>query len=132
LENQNHNTMNQKNIFTAIAAVLVLQGVAFFLIGDQMITGTYPDVAEPGHTALLQLLQVPSALSILLGLIAYANRTAPNVTWAFTIGTGILLGVTMKHMFIDHVNVPMAAAIIQAFIFLACGYLWSQEKKVRS
>ncbi|MBP7239725.1 MAG: hypothetical protein KBA14_05835 [Saprospiraceae bacterium] len=124
--------MNQKNIFTAIAAILVLQGIAFFLLGDQMITGTYPDVAEPGHTALLQLLQVPSALSILIGLITYANRTTPNITWAYTIGTGVLLGVTLKHMFMDHVNVPMAAAIIQVLIFLACGYLWSQEKKVRS
>ncbi len=124
--------MNQKNIFTAIAAILVLQGIAFFLLGDQMITGTYPDVAEPGHTALLQLLQVPSALSILIGLITYANRATPNITWAYTIGTGVLLGVTLKHMFMDHVNVPMAAAIIQVLIFLACGYLWSQEKKVRS
>lgn len=124
--------MNQKNIFTAIAAILVLQGIAFFLMGDQMITGTYPDVAEPGHTALMQLLQVPSALSILVGLIAYANRATPNVTWAYTLGFGVLLCVTLKHMLMDHVNVPLPAVIIQALIFLVCGYLWSQEKKVSS
>ncbi len=121
--------MNQKNIFTAIAAILVLQGIGFFLMGDQMITNTFPDVTEPGHTALLRLLQVPSALSILLGLVTYANRGTANVVWAFTLGTAILLSVTLKHMLIDHVNVPIPAVTIQVLILLACGYLWSQEKK---
>jgi uncharacterized membrane protein YfcA len=68
-------------------------------------------------------------MSILLGLIAYANRNTPNVAWAFTIGVGVLLSVTLKHLFIDHVNVPVPALIIQVLIFLVCGYLWSQEKK---
>ena len=94
-----------------------------------MITNTFPDVTEPGHTALLRLLQVPSALSILLGLVTYANRGTANVVWAFTLGTAILLSVTLKHMLIDHVNVPIPAVTIQVLILLACGYLWSQEKK---
>jgi hypothetical protein len=121
--------MNQKNIFSIIAVVLILQGIAFFAMGDKMITDTFPTVDENGHHSLVLLMQVVSALSILCGVIAYANRTSSNVVWAYTIGSGVLLCVTLKHLFMDHVNVPIFAVIIQVLIVLSCAYLWSQEKK---
>jgi hypothetical protein len=121
--------MNQKNIFTVIAAVLILQGIVFFLLGDKMVSDTFPTVEGEGHRALTLVLEVPSALSILIGLIAYASRNTSSVVWAFALGSTILLCVTLKHLFMDHVNVPIAAVVIQALIVISCGYLWSQSKK---
>ena len=121
--------MNQKNIFSIISVVLILQGIVFYIMGAQMVKDTFPNVDETGQHALRLLLEVPSALSILLGLITYANRTHPSVLWAFTIGTAVLLCVTMKHMLVDHVNVPIPAVVIQGMILLSCAYLWSQNKK---
>ena len=121
--------MNQKNIFSIISVVLILQGIVFFLLGDQMTSSTFPDLDEAGHLAVRRVIEVPSALSILIGLITFANRTHPGVLWAYTIGSAILLCVTLKHMFMDHVNVPIPAVVIQALIVLSCAYLWSQNKK---
>ncbi len=120
--------MNQKNIFSVISIVLILQGILFFVMGDKMITDTFPGVDQTGHLDLILLMQVPAALSILIGLITYANRTSPNVTWAYTLGSAILLCTTFKHMFMDHVNVPIIAVTIQVLILLACAYLWLAKK----
>lgn len=122
--------MNQKNVFTGIAVVLILQGIVFFIIGDKMVLSTFPGLTEDCYRALGQILEVPSALSILIGLIAYASRNTPAVLWAFTLGAAVVLGVTLKHMFIDAIAVPLPAMIIQALIVLACGYLWLGVKKV--
>lgn len=122
--------MNQKNVFTVIAVVLVLQGVVFFIIGNKMVLSTFPGLTEDCYRALSQVIEVPSALSILVGLIAYASRNTPGVLWAFTLGTAVLVGVTLKHMFIDAVAVPLPAMVIQALILLACAYLWLGVKKV--
>jgi hypothetical protein len=122
--------MNQKNIFSVIAALLILQGIFFLVLGDKMVTDTFPGVDETGHHSLIILMQVPAALLILIGIIMYANRTTPNIARAFTLGFGVLVVVTYKHLLIDHVNVPMMAVVLQTLILLACGFFWSQEKKV--
>ncbi|HLF63491.1 MAG TPA: hypothetical protein VI603_07055 [Saprospiraceae bacterium] len=124
--------MNQKNIFTGIAVVLILQGIVFFIIGDKMVSDTFPGQTEEGHRALRLLLEVPSALSILLGLIAYASRNTASVLWAFTLGTAVLLAVTLKHMFVDSINVPIPAVVIQALILLSCAYLWLGKRAASS
>ena len=120
--------MNQKNIFTGIAVVLILQGIVFFVIGDKMAADTFPGMTDDCLRALRLVVEVPSALSILIGLIAYAARNTPSVLWAFTIGAAIVLAVTLKHMFVDSINVPIPAVIIQALIVLLCGYLWLGKK----
>ena len=122
--------MNQKNIFSAISVVLILQGVFFYAMGKKVVSDAFPNVDETGHNALVILMQVVSALSILCGIIAWANRTSINVVWAYTLGSLVLLLVTLKHEFMDHINVPVFAIIIQVLITLSCAYLWSQEKKV--
>ena len=62
--------MNQKNIFTAIAVVLLLQGIAFFVMGDQIIASSFPNLDETGKYAGVTLMQVISAISIIVALIA--------------------------------------------------------------
>lgn len=121
--------MNQKNIFSAISVVLILQGIMFFTMGDKMISDTFPTAEANGHIALMKLLEVMAALSILCGIIAWANRTSANVTWAYTLGSLVLLCVTMKHLLMDHINVPTFAWVIQVLIVLSCAYLWLGKKE---
>ena len=121
--------MNQKNIFTAIAVILMLQGITFFVLGDKVVMDAFPNLDENAYHALKDLMEVVAALSFLTGIIAYACRTFQGAVWAFTVGVLLLLVVTLKHMFVDHINVPIPAVIIQVLIALSCGYLWSQGKK---
>ncbi len=121
--------MNQKNIYSVIAALLIIQGLAFFIMSAQMMASAFPAVDETGRLALGKLLEVMAAFSILLGLVTYATRTTPNLNWAYTLGTLILVAVTLKHQFMDGVNVPVPAMIIQIFMLVAFGYLWSQDQR---
>ena len=121
--------MNQKNLFSVIAALLLIQGVAFFIMNAQLMASAFPAIDATGQQALGKLLEVMAALSVLLGLVTYATRTTPNVSWAFTIGSLVLLAVTLKHKFMDGINVPVPAMIIQVLMVLAFAYVWSQESK---
>ncbi len=121
--------MNQKNIFTAIAVILILQGLGFFFMGSQIAVDAFPNVDASGQGAVKIMLEVISALSIAVGLLAYASRTNAGVVWAFTIGFAVLLCVTLKHLLVDDVNVPIPALAIQVLIVLLCGYLWMVQKK---
>ena len=121
--------MNQKNIFTVIAAVLILQGLGFFFMGSQIAVDAFPNVDASVQGAVKIMLEVMSALSIALGLIAYASRTNADAVWAFTLGFAVFLGVTLKHLLVDDVNVPIPAVVIQVLIVLACGYLLMGKKQ---
>lgn len=121
--------MNQKNLFSVISAVLVLQGLAFYLMGDQLMASSFPGSDEASLLNLKLLFEVVAALSIALGLVTYAARTTPSVVWAFTIGTLLLLLVTLKHYLVDGINVPIFAIVIQVLMLLAFAYLWSQQKR---
>jgi uncharacterized membrane protein YfcA len=120
--------MNQKNIFSAIAVVLILQGIAFWIMGGKMANDAFPGLDATGQSAVTTILQVMSALSILVGIITWANRSTPNIAGAYTIGSLVLLCVTMKHLLIDHINVPVFAWVIQVLITLSCAYLWLGKK----
>jgi hypothetical protein len=124
--------MNQKNIFSIIAVVLILQGIAFFLMGDKMITDAFPGLEGAGQSAAVTIMQVVAALSILCGIIAWANRTTANIAWAYTLGSLVLLCVTMKHLLMDGVKVPTFAWIIQVLIVLSCAYLWLGKKETQT
>jgi hypothetical protein len=121
--------MNQKNIFTVIGLILLLQGIAFYFMGDKMSSQTFPNLDEAGRSASINLLQVISMMSILVGLISFAVRKSPQVLWAFTIGFALFALNSLKHVFINHINVPIIALVIQIGIALVCAYLWFQNKK---
>src|SRR5688572_4587174 len=127
---QNNLTMNQKNIYSAMGAILIIQGLAFFMMKAQLVSGAFAAIDAPGQLALSQLFEVVAALSILIGLVTYASRTTPNVSWAFTLGALILLAVTLKHKFMDGINVPVPAILIQVLMLIAFAYVWSLERKV--
>ena len=124
--------MNQKNIFTAIAVILILQGLAFYFMGGKIIAGAFPNVDATGQLALKQLLEVVAVLSFNFGLMAYATRNAPATVGAWTLGFALLLIVTLKHYLVDHINVPIPAIAIQVLSLLACGYLMLGSKKKMS
>lgn len=121
--------MNQKNIFTGISVLLLLQGIGFFFMKDQLMTSTFPAVEGAGHEALTRLLEVMSALSILIGIVAWTARNSPDTVAGFAIGFLVLILVTLKHVLIDTINVPIFAIVIQVLIFLSCAYLWMQGDK---
>lgn len=122
--------MNQKNIFSLISLILLAQGVFFFLMGAKVAGEAFPGLDENGINAGAKLMQVISVTSIIVGLISYACREFPQVVWAYVLGFGLFLGLSLKHLLVDHINVPIPAIIIQALIFLSCGYLWMQQRKV--
>jgi hypothetical protein len=121
--------MNQKNIFTVIGVILVLQAVAFYFMGDKLTSNTFPDLDTAGRNATINLLQVISMMSILVGLISFATRNSAQVLWAFTIGFGLFGLNSLKHLIVNHINVPIVALVIQIGIALVCGYLWLQNSK---
>ncbi len=73
--------MNQKNIFTIIGVILLLQGFAFYLMGDKMGSSVFPNLDQAGSNATTNLFQVISMLSIVVGLISFAARNSPQVLW---------------------------------------------------
>jgi len=124
--------MNQKTIFTVISAVLILQGVGFFLMKNQIAASAFPALDASGQQAVAYMMEVLCGLSILIGLITYGARSASGIAGTYTLGALVLVLVTSKHMFVDNINVPIPAYLIQVLILLACAYLWMQERKVQS
>src|ERR1035441_5099567 len=94
--------MNQKNIFAVIGVILVLQGIAFYLMGDKMSSQTFPNLDEAGRSASINLLQVISMMSIAIGLISFAVRNSPQVLWAYTIGFGLFGLNSLKNRSEEH------------------------------
>ena len=82
--------MNQKNIFTIIAALMILQGISFFIMDEKLAQDSFPGLGADGVAAVAVILTVASCLSILLGLVTYASRNNAEVVWAFAIGATIL------------------------------------------
>ncbi len=121
--------MNQKNIFTIIAVVLLLQGIFFYVMGDKVIADSFPNLDDKGIYAGTVLMQVISVISLIVGMITYAVRNTANAVWAYLIGFILFSGLSLKHLLVDHINVPIPAIVIQLGIVLACAYLWMQNRK---
>ena len=124
--------MNQRNIFSIIGAVLVLQGIFFYFMADYVVSDAFTGLDETGKYAPVILMQVMAVMSVALGVIAYASRNTPEVLGAFFLGFTLFLLISLKHLFIDHINVPIPAVAIQAGIVIACGYLRMQSGKVKA
>jgi len=124
--------MNQKNIFTIIGVILVLQGIIFYFMAIDIVSSSFADLDETGKHAPTILMQVMGVMSISLGLIAYASRNVSEVLWAFCIGFTLFCLVSLKHLLIDHINVPIPAVVLQILIVLACGYLLMNANKLKA
>jgi len=120
--------MNQKNIFTVVAAILILQGIAFFFMGNTMAAESFPNLDDAGKGAVAVIMEVLGLLSVTIGLITYAVRGNNDVLWAYLLGFVLLTANTLKHRFIDDLNVPIPAMVIQVGILLACVYLWTKNR----
>lgn len=120
--------MNQKNIFTVVAAILILQGIAFFFMGNTMAGESFPNLDDAGKGAVAVIMEVLGLLSVTIGLITYAVRGNNDVLWAYLLGFVLLTANTLKHRFIDDLNVPIPAMVIQVGILLACVYLWTKNR----
>jgi len=123
--------MNQKNVFTVMAALLAIQAIAFYVMGSQIAADAFGDIGAPGNSAAKHLLEVMAALTFNFGLVAYATRSNPGILGPFTLGFAILALVTLKHKLADDINVPIWAIIFQLVSILACGYLWMQNNKAK-
>ena len=123
--------MNQKNIFTVISVLLILQGLVFLIMKSQIMTSAFPGVDATGQDALSHFMEVVAALSLLIGIVTYAARNSPGVVWAYCLGILPLLIITLKHRFSDHIHVPFPAMLVQLIIFLGCVYLWTQQRKAQ-
>jgi len=121
--------MNQKNIFTGIAVVLVLQGIVFYFMGEKMVADSFPGLEPNCVFPAYTMMKVLASLSFAVGLITYATRNSPEVLWAYTIGIGVMSLNTLNDVFDDRLNVPMAAVVIQVGIVLLSGYLWYQQSQ---
>ena len=121
--------MNQKNIFMFIGAILLLQGIAFYTMSDKVVTSSFPDLDEMGKHASITLMEVLAVLSILVAFISFAAKDSPAVLWGYTIGFGLFTLLTLKHLLIDQINVPIPALVIQIVITLLCAYLWMKSGK---
>lgn len=124
--------MNQRNIFNVIGAVLVLQGIFFYLMADYVVSDAFTGIDEAGKYAPTILMQVMGVMSVTLGVIAFATRNTAEVLGAFILGFALFLTVSLKHLFVDHINVPIPAIAVQAGIVLACGYLRMQGNKAKA
>lgn len=121
--------MNQKNIFTAISVILLLQSIFFYTMGGKVVAEVYPNLSADGITVATTMMRVAAMLNIALGLISFAARNSPQVLWAYTVGFGLFALNTLKDLFIDKINVPIAAVVIQVGIVLVCGYLWYRQSR---
>ncbi len=121
--------MNQKNIFTGISFVLLLQGLVFFFMAGKIASDAFPSLAPECQDAVHKLIRVVAVLYILVGLVAYSARNTPQVLWAFAVGFILVASITLKHIWKDHINVPIYVLVIQFLIAILCVYLWGQRDK---
>ncbi|MFN0213220.1 MAG: hypothetical protein ACKVT2_03115 [Saprospiraceae bacterium] len=121
--------MNQKNIFTGIAAVLALQGILFYFLGEKMTSESFPNIDPNCVFPAYTIMKVLSCVSFALGLITYTVRNSPQVLWAYTIGIGLMSLNTLNDLLDERLNVPIVAIVIQVGIVLLSGYLWYQNSQ---
>lgn len=124
--------MNQKNIFTVIAIFLLFWALSFYFIGEKVVGDSFPGLSEEGMYAAIINAQLASTFLIIIALMVWATRNVPQVLGYFTIGTTILVMVTLKHIFIDGVAVPIGAPIFQGIVALLSGYLWYKNRIANS
>ncbi|MEQ9424597.1 MAG: hypothetical protein RJQ09_09285 [Cyclobacteriaceae bacterium] len=121
--------MNQKTIFTIIASLLVLQGLGIFIMSDQIVSDSFPDLSESGIWAAAQMATVVAVLYVSIGIITFYVREQPKVLIAYAMGFLLIVLNTSKHIFISEMNVPLPLYLIQILFLLAFIFLMLKSKK---
>ncbi|MEP7322289.1 MAG: hypothetical protein ABI761_10230 [Saprospiraceae bacterium] len=76
---------------------MVIKGIAYFAMGDTVISSAFPTLAA-GKSAAIPLLQFIAALSIGFALVTYAaTRNYAQLLGKYTVGSGIFIILTLKH-----------------------------------
>lgn len=121
--------MNQKNVFTVLAAIGLLWSISTYTMGEQIANDSFQGLDEKGVFAVSVANQLVAAVNLIVVLALFATRNHSNVAWAFALGF-VIMGIgSLKHLIIDDVNVPIIGIAAQ-FIFAAvCGYLWLKERQ---
>ncbi len=121
--------MNQKNIFTVLAAIGLIWSISAYTMGDRIANDSFGGLDEKGVFAVSIANQLVAAINLIVVLALFATRNHSNVAWAFALGF-LIMGIgSLKHLLMDGVNVPVIGIAAQ-FVFAAvCGYLWLKERK---
>jgi hypothetical protein len=121
--------MNQKNIFTVMAAIGLIWSIAAYTMGDQIADDSYGGLDEKGVFAVSIANQLVAAINLIVVLALFATRNHSNVAWAFALGF-LIMGIgSLKHLLIDDVNVPIIGIAAQFAFAAVCGYLWLKERQ---
>ncbi|MEP1033784.1 hypothetical protein [Ekhidna sp.] len=121
--------MNQKTIFTIIASLLVLQGIGIFIMSDQIVSDSFPDLSESGIWAAAEMATVVAVLYMAIGIITYYVREQPKILIAYTMSFLLIVLNTSKHIFISEMNVPLPLYLIQILLLLTFILLMVKSKK---
>ncbi len=122
--------MNQKTIFTIIASLLVLQGMAIFILSDQIVSNSFPDLSKQGIWATSEMASVVAVLYVSIGIITFTVRELQQVLIAYVVGFLLITLNTSRHLFISDMTVPLPLYFIQILLLLSCAFLMTQSKKV--
>jgi hypothetical protein len=126
-----HNTinMNQKNIFTALAAFGLIWSISAYTMGDRIANDSFQGLDEKGVFAVSIANQLVAAVNLIVVLALFATRNHSNVAWAFSLGF-LIMGIgSLKHLLMDGVNVPIIGIAAQFLFAAICGYLWLKERQ---
>lgn len=124
--------MNQKNVFTVLAAIGLLWSISTYTMGEQIANDVIQGLDEKGVFAVSIANQLVAAVNLIVVLALFATRNHSNVAWAFALGF-VIMGIgSLKHLLMDGVNVPIIGIIAQFLFAAICGYLWLKERQVAS
>lgn len=122
--------MNQKNVFTVLAAIGLAWSVAAYNMGEQIAHDTFQGgLDEKGVFAISIANQLAAAINLIVVLALFATRNHSNVAWAFALGFAVMGIGSLKHLLMDGVNVPVVGIAAQFVFAGVCGYLWLKERQ---
>lgn len=107
----------------------MLQGIGIFIMSDQIVSQSFPDLTERGIMAAAEMATVVAILYVSIGVITFYVREFPEVLIAYVIGFVLIVLNTSRHIFISEMNVPLPLFLMQILFLLACVYLMVKLKK---
>ena len=121
--------MNTKNILTAIGVLNILQGIGFFIGAETLTEQSFPtELLEGGGLVVGTAMHWPlSVACIVIGIIILSTRSlemkdAKKVLLSIGIAYLFFLINGLLQHFTTHVNVPMPAIGLIAFISILAFY----------
>ena len=124
--------MNQKNIFTGISIMMILQGIGIFALSGKIALDSFPTLGSEGLSAVSEMATVVAVLYIGIGTILHFTKSSPQVVPGMAVLFGLLALNTMKHIFISGVVVPIPLFVLQILFFGSMVFLLTTAKKVQT